>query len=515
MLRQMKLRLSGMVVIQIFLCLLSAAMLFAAFPYLNQHYLAWFAFVPWFLAIERASRRRAFFLSYLTGVIFWGGTIYWLIHVTLIGLIGLVLYLSLYFAAFGVIISVAGSRFSLARVLFVPSVWVVLEFLRSYLSILGFPWALVAYTQSSRLPIIQASDITGVWGISFLILSVNVTLQGVVGALRDGKRPNAAATAFTAVLLAACVGYGMVKLRQPPVAGAHRYTIAVIQGNVPHEQKWKPEMRDAVMKTHLSLTREAAVAGADLVVWSEAALPVILENDPEYFEQVRSVIAQGTAPLLLGAITRRGRSFFNSALLLMPSGNIAGIYDKIHLVPFGEYIPLRAVFPFLETLAPIGEQTAGREYTVFRYRNASGAELNFSTQICFEDLFPGMTRKFVSRGADVLVNITNDAWYRFSPATYQHCQAAVFRAVENRVPVVRCANTGVSCFIDANGRIIRILEDDAGRQLFFSGRCAAPLSITRSGSTVYTRYGDYFIWICGFFVFAGALLYSAGKLRIL
>jgi apolipoprotein N-acyltransferase len=221
--------------------------------------------------------------------------------------------------------------------------------------------------------------------------------------------------------------------------------IALVQGDVPHEEKWQEGTRDAIMETHLALTAKASVSRPDLIVWSEAALPVILENEPKYFEETRRSVSQGGIPLLLGAITNRQGSFYNSALLLMPSGQVAGAYDKMHLVPFGEYIPLRSVFPFLETLAPIGQLSRGGTYSVFGFPSGpKHEEVKFSVLICFEDLFPGMARTFVRNGALFLVNITNDAWYRYSAATYQHRQAAVFRAVENRVPVIRCANTGVS-----------------------------------------------------------------------
>jgi apolipoprotein N-acyltransferase len=511
MLRKIKSRLPGVLPVQVILCFCSAAMLFLAFPYFNLHYLAWFALVPWLAVIENSSRKRALLLSYLTGILFWGATVYWIIHVTLVGMIGMIFYLSLYFAAFGFIVSTARLRFSLAKVLFVPAVWVLLEFLRSHL-LTGFPWALLAYTQSSRLAIIQAADLTGAWGISFMLLAVNVAVSGVLAWMIRGKRFSMAASGFVLLLLLVVAVYGKARLNESRPPGAAGYTIGIVQGNVPHEQKWKPETSDAVMATHLRLSREAG-KHADLVVWSEGALPVILEDEPDYFEQAKNSVSANNIPLLLGAVTHRGDRFFNSALLLMPSGQTDGRYDKIHLVPFGEYIPLRAVFPFLETLAPIGEESRGTEYTVFRLQSGRGRpELPFSTLICFEDLFPEMARKFVHNGAALLVNITNDAWYRFSPATYQHCQAAVFRAVENRVPVVRCANTGVSCFIDEHGTVIGILtEGVSGGQLFFPGYLQGTIFTAARPPTVYNRYGDYFIWICWFFVFIGASRYFADR----
>ncbi len=510
MLRKVRFHSFSLLLMQLVLCVFSAAMLFAAYPYLNQPYLAWFAFIPWITAVQDAPRGRAFALSYLTGLLFWGATVYWLIHVTLLGMVLAVMYLALYFAAFGFIVSTVRAQLSLARVLFIPSVWVLLEFLRSHL-LTGFPWALAAYTQAPQLAVIQVADITGAWGISFLVLMVNVTVQGVIAVMSTHGRLRPAAPVLTSILFAACLWYGGYKLSEPVRTVPCK--VAVVQGNVPHEEKWRPDTRDAVMTTHLALTEQAAASGADLIVWSEAALPVILEDEPRYFEQTKKAVAEEKMPLLVGSITNRNSAFFNSALLLLPSGEVTAIYDKIHLVPFGEYIPLRSVFPFLQTLAPIGELTKGTEYTVFHLKQGE-ATVDFSTLICFEDLFPEMSRKFVMSGASFLVNITNDAWYRYSPATYQHCQAAVLRAVENRVPVVRCANTGVSCFIDRTGKVSGILKGPKGQELFFPGYGEAVIAASSPASspTVYNRFGDYFIWACWFFVFIGSVLYFMDRL---
>lgn len=496
----MRLRNTASFIREFLLCLLSAGMLFLAFPYFNLPYLAWFAFVPFFLAIEDKPPVRVLLLSWLTGALFWGGTVYWLIHVTLGGMIGMVLYLSLYFAAFGLVVSVFRVPAPLTRLLSIPSAWVILEFLRSHL-LTGFPWALLGYTQASLPVVIQAADITGAWGVSFLIVMANTAVYGLFRRRGEGGCSRTPPVILTLAVLALCLGYGVMKLGEQPSGAAH-HKIAIVQGNVCHERKWQPDTRDAIMETHLRLSREAA-SRAELVVWSEAALPVILEDEPYYFERTRAAVRENNVPLLAGAISHRGDRFFNSALLIMPSGEVAAAYDKIHLVPFGEYIPLRAVFPFLETLAPIGELARGNAYTVFSVPGSQG-ELRFSALICFEDAFPEMARRFVRGGARCLVNITNDAWYRYSPATYQHCQAAVFRAVENRVPVIRCANTGVSCFIDRNGVISDIARGPEGEELFTEALSVATIAVSAGTPTVYTRYGDYFLWICVLMVLAGA-----------
>ena len=490
------------------LCALSAALLFCAFPYFNKEYLAWFAFVPWFFAIRGKSLRAALILSYLAGLLFWGALVYWIIHVTLAGMIGLVMFLALYFAAFGFVVFAAGrSRFSILQIVFVSSAWVLIEYLRSHL-LTGFPWGLLGYTQCGQLPVIQAADITGVWGISFLVMSVNACACGFLAGLAE-RKARIAPVIFTVALVLACLGYGQFRLRPERIPAARQYRIVVVQGSIPHEEKWRAGAEDATMKAHLDLSRGAVERSeADLLVWSEAALPVVLEDRPEYFQQARDFVAHYKVPLLMGAITHRGLGrFYNSALLLDGSGTVTQTYDKMHLVPFGEYVPLRAIFPFLETLAPIGEMTPGRRYAVF-HLPLPNRHVDFSTLICFEDMFPEMARACVGSGADLLINITNDAWYRFSAATYQHCQAAVFRAVENRVPLVRCANTGVSCFIDPCGRITDVLRDGAGRELFVEGTAKSYVAVFKGPRSFYTRFGDYFVGLCLLIV-----LFGFGALR--
>ena len=526
---------------EILLCAFSALLLFAAFPYFNKEYLAWFAFVPWFFAIQGKPRLRALLLSYLTGIFFWGLLVYWIIHVTLAGVIGLVMFLSLYFAGFGLIVSAVRVRFSTAKIVFISSAWVLIEFLRSHL-LTGFPWGLLGYTQYRQLSLIQIAAVTGVWGISFLVMAVNICVYGFLSELfsfrpaqvapRPGQEDGRARASaqrpfgqrlkpviFVIGLVLVCYGYGLDQLREMRIPAAAQHRIAMVQGNVSHEDKWRSGAEDGIMRRHLEFSRLMLEKMAlekkevELLVWSEAALPVVLEDNPEYFQQAKDFTVKYKVPLLLGAITHRGLgNFYNSALLLSSSGEVTQTYDKIHLVPFGEYVPLRAIFPFLETLAPIGELAPGREFTVFHLLFFNRPALDFSTLICFEDMFPEMARKCVRSGAKMLINITNDAWYRFSAATYQHCQAAVFRAVENRVPLVRCANTGVSCFIDAHGRITGVLTDGAGRELFVPGMAESMVVVDRfAAPTMYTRYGDFFVGLCLAVVLLGALMYWKKK----
>lgn len=502
------------------LCILSAILLALSFPNVNCWLLAWFAFVPLFLVIQNKSKVKAFLLSYLTGIIFWLGTIYWLIHVTLAGLIVLVLYLALYFGLFGLIISAVSAQLSAVSLLFIPSSWVLLEYIRSHL-FTGFPWALLGYSQYLNLPAIQFADITGVWGVSFLVMMINVVIY-----LVTSRKPEAASQklsilrqSVSSIILLICVlGYGYYKLHlRPATYDLRRIRICVIQGNIPQELKWDPEAKDYILEKYSNITRNVNKDKLDLIIWPEAALPVVLEEEPIFIEQVKKLAKEIKISILLGAVTFQDNLYpvpasvdeiyYNSALLISSEGEILTKYHKLHLVPFGEYIPFRKTLRFLETIVPIGDFTAGKEYTVFQVQ----ASKKFSVLICFEDLFPGLSRGFIKKGADFLVNITNDAWFKKNSSPYQHLQASVFRAVENRVSLVRAANTGVSGFIAPTGEILSLVQDRIGRNIFVDGYVTEDINIPKKEISFYTKYGDIFMIICLLFVLLGI---TARKLMI-
>jgi len=447
---------------EILLCLFSSALLILSFPTPNIEFFAWFGFVPLFFALRNKSKAKAFLLSYFTGIIFWAGIIYWLVHVTLPGTIVLILYLALYFGIFGLVFAMSYELRAMSCI-FIPVFWVLLEYIRGHL-FTGFPWALLGYSQYLNLPVIQIADIFGVWGVSFLIMLVNVGIYYFVA----GNKKYLILTLFCII---ATLGYGYYRVHELRAMSYElRVKISVIQGNIPQELKWNPETNEYIIQKYLELSVQAAKGAPDLIIWPEAALPVVLEEEPAFFERVRSFVRETKIPLLLGAVTTRGGAYYNSAILLSSDGDILGRYDKLHLVPFGEYIPLKDALPFLETIVPIGDVKPGEEYTVFKLTaDKIRTQEKFSVLICFEDLFPALARDFKKKGAGFLVNITNDAWYKDSSAPFQHLQASVFRAVENRLYLVRAANTGVSCFIGPNGRVISFVEDKNSKKIFVTG----------------------------------------------
>ncbi|MEK6727113.1 MAG: apolipoprotein N-acyltransferase [Candidatus Omnitrophota bacterium] len=477
------------------LCLLSAALLILSFPRYNIWVFAWFGFVPLLFVIRNKSKPKAFLLSYLTGVIFWSVTIYWLVHVTLPGTIILILYLSLYFGIFGLIYNLQLTTYNF---LTIPALWVSLEYARSHL-LTGFPWALLGYSQYLNLPVIQIADITGVWGVSFLVMMVNVLIKQVIGDRLwvVGKRTKNIIL-LPILLLALSLGYGYYRLYlRPKTYDLRPIRVSVVQGNIPQELKWETKAAAFIVEKYSQLSKEAARDRPDLIIWPEASSPGVFGEDTLIFEGIFSLAKTIKSPLLIGSVSKERQEYFNSALLIDSSGKISERYDKIHLVPFGEYIPLKKLFPFLQTIVPIGDIAAGEGYSIFKIQNrTTPAQDTFSVLICFEDLFPEISREFVKRGAGFLVNITNDAWYKKTAAAHQHFQASVFRAVENRVFLARSANSGVSGFISPTGEVISLVKDRAGKDIFVGGFDTQEIISRKKNLTFYTRYGDLLPCAC-------------------
>ena len=482
--------------------IISAILLILSFPNFNFSLLVFIGFIPLFFAIENKSPQKAFLISYICGFIFYLGTLYWLYHVTVIGLIILCLYLALYFGGFGWIL-VGGGFKPRPYIFLIPFVWIFLEYIQAHL-FTGFGWALLGYSQYRNIPLIQIADFSGVYGVSFVIMMVNVS---VYMSLRGAKRRSnpcrkIVSSAFgllamtSLILIASCI-YGFYRLNE-----RHNTTsakISVIQGNIPQELKWDPDAHDMIIEKYLALTKMSALDNPDLVIWPETSFPGFFETDKDMTDKVLDLAKEIRVPILIGANTEgpspfplprgeRGkvRGYFNSAVLISSQGKVIDKYDKIHLVPFGEYVPFSGRFPALHklVLGELGEFTPGQDFKTFDFkpritndeRRTTNDETRFAVLICFEDIFPGIAKRFVKDGAKFLVVITNDAWYGKSGAAYQHAACSVFRAIENRVPIVRCANTGYSCFIDSKGRIYDSVEDK-NTHLFVTGYKTSTLLI--------------------------------------
>lgn len=369
--------------------------------------------------------------------------------------------------------------------------WVAGEWLRGWL-LGGFPWGLQGYSQHAVLPVIQVAELTGVWGVSFLLL---LAASALAAALRLGWRawPHGAAACL---LVGAAAAGGQQALGGLDGGGPEPVRVGVIQPNIEQRLKWDPEHAARVQARYEALTRAAARDRPALVLWPETAAPIMLRADRMLERRLAGLAGELGTALLVGSIDRaddgRAPGYLNSAFLVTGEG-IRGRYDKIQLVPFGEYVPLGGLLGFVRGWAEfISELRAGERPTVFALPGTP-----FGTVICYEVVFPDLFRRFVRDGAVVMANITNDAWFGETSGPWQHLGVLALRAVENRVAIARSANTGVSALVAPSGRVETLLG--LGQAGVLTGTLAR-----RPRTTLYTRLGDWFALVCAALT-AGAL----------
>jgi apolipoprotein N-acyltransferase len=496
MMKAMKIR-------DILLSFLSGVLLILSFPNFDLEFLAWFALVPLFYLVEGKGLFHSFTFGFLAGIVSYLGILYWIIvavhtygNVPLIPsaliLLLLVVYLSLFIGAFTFLIRLIQIRSGLQTILFTPLLWVALEYLRSFL-LTGFPWANLGYSQYLNLPFIQMADITGAYGPSSVIVLVNATLFCVLRHWRKRTFPFKEAV-ITVVILLGFLIYGYLKIimvdRQTSQDPA--LSVGLVQGNIDQSIKWDESFQKETLKIYERLSFKVAEGKPDLIIWPETATPFFFQDATEYQPFVFDIPKKANAPLLFGSPSykvQKGKvNHYNSAYLVSRAGEVVGKYDKIHLVPFGEYVPLQDLLFFIGSLGEgIGDFKSGKE--IFNFSLPQG---KFGVLICFEIIFPDLSRRFVKEGANFLVTITNDAWFGRTSAPYQHFSIATFRAVENRVFVARAANTGITGFIDPKGKIVKqggiFTEETMNGMIRLSSR-----------KTFYTLYGDVFAWVCSGF----------------
>jgi apolipoprotein N-acyltransferase len=487
--------------------LTAGVMLHLAYPRPGWDLLGWVSVAPVLaLAATARSPRRAFLEGWLAGVAFFLPLLRWITHsmttfsalswpAANLVLVALAAYLALYWG--GVAGAVAWLRGPLgpAAVWLAPALWVAGELARTH-ALSGFPWGLLGYTPSERLAVIQIAAWTGVYGVSFLLALVNTAAAWVL--LERTWRAAATSALVAAATTGATLGVGIA--HSAPTTGS--LPVALVQGNIDQAIKLDRAYQRETLEVHGELTRQAG-PGNRLIVWPEAAVPAYVSYEPWVLAWLARLSAEVGTPLLVGAPDARdeGRAtrYLNSALLVDPSGPRAR-YDKMHLVPFGEYVPLRGLLFFVEAIAAeIGDFSPGRDRVIFPLQGAP-----FGTVICYEVIFPELFRGFVRGGARLMVNITNDAWFGDSSGPLQHLAMVPLRAVENGVAVARAANTGVSALIHPSGRV----EPQLG--LFRRGvlRVDVPL---RAGETFYTRYGDLFAYAMSAVTAAALAARSVGE----
>jgi len=470
----------------------SGLLLAAAFPRPDLFFLAWVALVPLLLVM----RRRPFAAGFTAGFVFFATVLYWLNFVmttygglqplfSLLAYLFLITYLAVYFGLATWVSCRLETVFKLPYLLTLPPLWVALEYLRGAL-FTGFPWAIIGYSQQNFSLAIQSCDVTGVYGVSLMLIIVNCAIAGMIAAPKSRLAWLGVAAAI--IISTSHFGYGAWRESQPLEQRSEQLQVALIQGNIDQMQKWAPDNRQASIDRYSRLSRLALEHQPDLVIWPEAATPFFLQDRSDLAEQVRQLPKTLNASLLVGSPAYQqssdGYQYFNSAYLLSPSGAEVGRSDKKHLVPFGEYVPFGKLLGFIEKLVVgVGDFSPGE----IRPLPLNGHSLG--VLICYEAIFPKLARDYVRQGSDLLVNLTNDAWFGRSSAPYQLLAMTRFRAIENRIWIARAANTGISALISPAGSVA--ISGPIFEELQLSGSVGLGVE-----ATFYTKYGDLFAYVC-------------------
>jgi apolipoprotein N-acyltransferase len=461
-----------------------------AFPGVDWSAAAWVALTPVIYVAVRTRPRVALVWGWVAGSAFFLVLLRWLeftVRVysaipwpfTWLLVLLLAFYCAVYVGLFaGGVSKIAQARGPLPALLVAPFLWVATEWVRGEL-MGGFPWGSLGYSQYQRLEIIQIAELGGVHAVSLLLLAVNAALAG--GALLRWRHA-LVGLSLALLLVAAAVAFGLWRLGTPAPPGNVR--VAIVQPAIEQRLKWDERYAASTLAIYRQLTRRAAGAGADLIVWPETASPTLLRRDPELLASLRETSADSAAALVVGSLDIDDESRVRNSAFLVTDRGIVGRYDKMHLVPFGEYIPLAGMLGFVKDWAEfVSELEPGSRPVVFR-----GPPAPVAVVICYEGAFPGLVRRFVTAGAGLLVNLSNDGWFGRTSGPLQHLAMYPFRAVEHRAAVVRAANTGVSAIIAPTGQIVQRLA------LYEQGVVLAPVSI-RQQTTLYTRLGDWLAYV--------------------
>jgi apolipoprotein N-acyltransferase len=537
------------------LAILAGLLLASAFPDFGIAGFAWIA--PGLILAVALGKKgaEAWRIGYVAGLAHYLGSLYWLLNIPLkgfpiLGWIALAAFLAL-FPATWVWLSLRSSLvprpssldwLSAARnisesswtarmswALRSAAIWVALEMLLARI-FGGFPWNLLGDSQYRIVPLIQFASFTGVYGVSFLVVWTSVSSLCAAASILG--KPNQRSPWMTEIILpfAAVVAvfvYGFHQLSKPVVTN-RRLKVALVQPGIPQSMIWDEANNMVRFHDLLKLSEQALTNHPDLVIWPEAALPGLPRFQPEFADPIAALARDHNAWMLIGAddaeATPTATNYFNAAFLIDPDGKLADSYRKRGLVIFGEYIPLERWLPFIKWFTPItGSYTPGDRAVQFELERRSttrresnqiplGSEtvtsdkFQTSVLICFEDVFPHLARKSVEPDTDFLVNITNDGWFGEGAAQWQQAAAATFRTVENGVPLIRCANTGITCWIDANGRWVQNFTDKNG-SVYGVGFMIATIPLPdKHPQTFYNLHGDCFGWACAALAIATLLL---------
>ncbi|MCX5751538.1 MAG: apolipoprotein N-acyltransferase [Candidatus Saganbacteria bacterium] len=486
----------------LFLAVISGLFLAVLFPKFNLFYLAWVALIPFFLAVYSAPHyKKALLYGFITGIVFFGINLFWITALqefvgfwAYLAWFGVALLQTVYFLLFAVWVWWARNASLEHKLLALPAGYVAVEWLRS-LGAYGVTAGGLGYSQSLFLPLLQLASIFSVYGISFVLVMANVFLAEAIYKRKASWKTGVG----LGLLLLLVLMFGLYTLGSKVCHSSPAKKIFLVQANIPQKEKMEPSLVLKHLFKHLELSKSIAKEKPDFVVWPETAVPFYLLNDfnlSGFRQDFFAVVKEGNFNLILGVPTYLNMNVYNSMVLVDKSTNLSQ-YNKEKLVPFGEYLPFRPLlFPLLSKTGFLeGDYIPGRDFDLLQ---AEGVKIGGA--ICFESTFPGLIRKRVVKGAEVILVITNDAWFFNSEAPYQHLQAGVLRAVENRRYFIQSANTGISAIIDPWGRVVK--QTQLNEQTILKGEfypCRA--------KSAYTVTGDLFVFFCLAIVAAyGAIL---------
>lgn len=491
-----------------------------AVPSSWQGYTAWVAYAPLLLVSAGASAKRFGLLTALSSLVYFAATIFWVVvamveygNIPLILALGVLLLLAGILSAFHFVGGYAAmwlsrrSRVSLTWIF--PVALTIAELARNY-AFTGFPWSNVAYSQSRFITLIQCSDLTGLYGLTWMVAAMGAGIGHLALTRGQGEKPLPRllplAVAMTSLLLALGYGHWRIERIEAREAASPRYKVALLQGNIPQDEKWQAEKASTILDTYRSLTSRVLPEKPDVVVWPEASVPEVwpatmTELPPIAFPDegpgtlhIIGVPTYLPQPQASSSATGAGAAaseeaslvMFNSAFMVDERRKVLGRYDKSHLVPFGEYVPLKSLFFFLGPIVQaVGAFQPGTSVLPLKDPRQGGHKIGIL--ICYEDIFPEIARSMGRGGAELLVNVTNDAWYGPTSALQQHLDMAVFRAIENRTWVARAANTGISAFVSSTGRVVTQTRPWEEATLVLD----VPLTVAASP---YNDFGDLFAY---------------------
>ena len=490
-------------------------MLASAYAPLDYTGFGWVGLTPLLAALwlserwEKKEWLRLFLLGYVAGFVYFFGCLHWLVTVSIAGWFPLAAYLAVYPGLWALFVGTVArptdfteldkspwvnSWHNLRLAILTAAAWVGCEWLRGTM-FSGFGWNALGVTLHHNVALMQVCDITGVGGLSFMLVMVNVIIVATIKRFqvefrRHRFRPHYDFS-LTIALVAIVFGYG-VRALFAPAAPSEVLNIAALQTNVPIVDRRDPAQEEEILQLHKRLTESAIAMRPDLVIWPEAAVPQPLFHDQHTLDTVKELTKSFGGNLMLGTVHFESPIIaYNSAALLTKQGEAAQLYHKIHLVPFGEYLPLRQYIPYPEfVVSQVPDDFNFGEETNVLIMDAK--PIKIAPLICFEDTLGSLARRFVQEGAQIFVTVTNDGWFLKSAGSMQHLNNAVFRAAEAKLPMVRAANTGVTCVVDRFGRVRQQLENEHG-STFMQGILRAPVDVPKAPpQTFYTRFGDIF-----------------------